>query len=110
MSSLQRNSVTPAVNFPVDQYATSVGTALNITTATLVKGSPGRLVKISVTVAGSTTPGSANDAASVGAASAANQILSIPNAVGEIAVDWPCLAGIVITPGGGGQTLAVSFY
>ena len=58
-------------------------------------------------VAGSAA-GTANDCATTGAAAAANQLATIPAAVGIISVDWPCLAGIVVVPGSG-QTLAVSF-
>lgn len=38
----------------------------------------------------------------------ANQIFVIPNIVGVNLIDWPCLAGIVVTPGTG-QTIAVSY-
>lgn len=83
------------------------GSALNMTAATLVKASAGRLARISVLVAG-TGVGSANDAASVAAAAAANQVFVIPTTVGVYLIDWPCASGIVVTPGAG-QTLAVSF-
>ena len=82
---------------------------LNITAATLIKATHGRLVSISVLVAG-TTLGSANDASTVAGAAPANQITTIQEAVTTqpLAIDWPCKNGIVVTPGTG-QTLAVSF-
>ncbi len=80
---------------------------LNLTAAKLVKDAPGRLVRISVIVAGSAV-GSANDVAVVANAAAANQVFVIPNTVGSYVLDWPCLAGIVVTPGTG-QTIAVSY-
>lgn len=79
---------------------------LNITTATVVKATPGRLVRINVVVAGAA--GTANDCATTGAAAAANVICAIPAAVGVINVEWPCATGIVITPGAA-QVVAVSF-
>jgi hypothetical protein len=46
MPSLQRGNVTPPVPFPIDAYATSVATALNITAAMVLKASPGRIVRV----------------------------------------------------------------
>ena len=81
--------------------------SLNITAATVVKAGPGRLVRISVVVAGSAA-GTANDCITTGAAAAANEIAAIPNSVGVIPLEWPCATGIVVVPGTG-QTLAVSY-
>lgn len=81
--------------------------ALNLTAATLVKAGAGRLIRISVTVAG-TAAGSANDAATTAGAAATNQLASIPNAVGVIYLDFPVTNGIVVTPGTG-QSLSVSY-
>ena len=91
-------------------------TALNITAATVLKGANtnslnvnpvARLVRINVIVAGSAA-GSANDAATVATAAAANQLFSIPNVTGTYLLDMPCFTGLVVTPGTG-QTLAVVF-
>jgi hypothetical protein len=87
--------------------AGGISNQYNITAAAVVKATPGRLVKISVVVAGS-GPGTANDCLTTGAAAAANEIAAIPNTVGVITVDWPCTTGIVVVPGTG-QTLAVSY-
>ena len=80
---------------------------LNITAAAVIKKSAGRLVRINVLVAGSAA-GSANDVAATAGAATANQVFAIPNTVGSYLLDWPCAAGIVVTPGTG-QTIAVSF-
>lgn len=77
--------------------------------ATLVKGSSGRLVRIVVTgtITGNLT---ANDAATTGAAASGNLIFSATTpAAGTVYVlDWPCANGIVITPGTAGS-VAVSY-
>jgi hypothetical protein len=82
-------------------------TTLNITAATVVKATPGLVFRVSVQVAGTGT-GTVNDCATTGAAAAANQIYVIPETVGVVAIDWPCLTGIVVTPGTG-QTVAISW-
>lgn len=92
-----------------------VGTksALNITTPTLLDAtgvssySARRISHVHVLVAGSTA-GSVNDSATVAGASASNQVYAIPNVVGIYLVDFPCMNGIVVTPGTG-QTIAVSY-
>jgi len=91
--------------------ATIVGkgskTALNISAATAVKAVAGRIVKVSVIVAGSAA-GTINDAATTGAAASANEVAVIPNTVGVYDIDMPTSNGIVIVPGTG-QTVAVSY-
>jgi len=79
----------------------------NLTAVTAVKASAGRLVRVNVVVAGS-APGSVNNAATTGAAAAANKIASIPNTVGTYLFDWPCDTGITVSPGTG-QTVSVSY-
>jgi len=90
----------------VAQTGQGLSSSLNISAATVIKATPGRLVRISVIVAGSV--GTANDCTTTGGAAAANEIAVIPAAVGPVLLDWPCLAGIVVVPGAG-QTIAVSF-
>jgi hypothetical protein len=80
---------------------------LNITVATVIKASPGRLAKVSVVVAG-TGDGTVNDCTTTGAAAVANQFGAIPAGAGISVFDWPCGTGIVVVPGAG-QTLAVSY-
>ena len=87
--------------------------ALNLTAATLVSTTNAasyvarRVGRVVVTVAG-TAVGSVNDAATVAGAAVANQVFSIPNAVGNYLIDFPMIAGIVVTPGTG-QTVAISY-
>jgi hypothetical protein len=81
---------------------------LNITSSTVIKASPGRVFKVSVVVAGSTTPGTINDCTTTGAAAASNQIGTAPNALGTIDFNWPMASGIVVVPQGG-QTLAITW-
>ena len=87
--------------------------ALNLTAATLVSTTnansyaPRRISRVNVLVAG-TVAGSINDSASIAGAAVANQVFIIPNIVGAYWIDFPCLAGIVVTPGTG-QTVCVSY-
>lgn len=80
--------------------------SLNITTATTVKNTPGRLIRISVLVAGAA--GTVNDCATTGAVATANQICVIPATVGVISLLWPCSTGITISPGAA-QVVSVSY-
>ncbi len=82
-------------------------THLNITAATVVKASPGRVCRVSVVVAGSTA-GTVNDVLTTGGAAATNQVATIPDVVGNYSIEMPCLTGIVVVPGTG-QTVAVSY-
>ena len=69
--------------------------ARQVNAATVIKGAPGILVRIVVITAGSIT---VNDAATTGAASAANQIFSGSVSAGQvIELDWPCGTGIVVS-------------
>lgn len=83
-------------------------TAFNITTATVIKASPGMTYTVSVIVAG-TTPGTLNDCTTTAAAAVGNQIAVIPNTAGAMtsrAVKHS--VGIVLVPGTG-QTLAIQY-
>lgn len=80
---------------------------LNITVATVIKASSGRLATVSVIVAGSAS-GTVNDCATTGAAATANQFGVLPNFIGVNVFNWPCGTGIVVVPGTG-QTLAASW-
>lgn len=66
-----------------------------------------RVSHVHVLVAG-TAPGSVNDSQSLAGVSAANQLFVIPNFLGIYIIDFPCFAGIVVTPGTG-QTISVSY-
>lgn len=80
--------------------------ALNVAASTVVKAGAGRLMKVSVNVAGAV--GTVNDCLTTGAAAAANQIGVIPAVVGVYTFDWPCLVGIVYVPGAA-QVVSISY-
>lgn len=79
----------------------------NISVATVVKATPGTVLRFNVVTAG-TTAGTINDCATTGAAAAANAIATIPEVVGPVALEWPCAVGIVVTPGTG-QVVSILF-
>ena len=76
-----------------------------ITTASVVKASPGRVCSVSVIVAGASV-GKIYDATS--AASTSNVIYTIPMTVGVFVVNIPTLFGIVVAPGSG-QTISIGY-
>jgi hypothetical protein len=98
---MSSNVFTQTVGLPIDHFTSAASTALNITTSTVIKGTSGRLVRVNVVVAGSTA-GAANDCTTTGAAAAGNEIAAIPNTVGPIWLDWPCLSASwsCLAPGG----------
>lgn len=97
------NGATQAFN-QVNGLSTTEG----ITTATVVKANAGRMVSVSVIVAGSTT-GMIYDSANT---NEKNAIWVIPATAASneepYAVGMPCDVGILVVPGTG-QTLAVSW-
>lgn len=82
-------------------------TQLDVTAATVIKATPGAVVTVAVVVAGSTA-GAVYDATGTSGNSTANQVGVIPAAVGNYSMSFPCINGIVVSPGTG-QTLAVSY-
>lgn len=102
----------PQTNQPVViNGATIVGlgtqNSLNITAATVVKASKGRICKVNVLTAGSTV-GTVNDVSTTGGAAAGNLVFNIPDTVGIYDLNFPCSTGIVVVPGTG-QVVSVSF-
>lgn len=110
-------------NFPVTILNPSLNTggtksALNVTTASVIKATPGHLARITIVNAG-TTGGTFtfNDCATTGAATSANTIWAVAfNGSGVVAgasfnIDWPCLTGIVLSavPTGGTPIVAISY-
>ena len=77
----------------------------NITTATLVKSGQGRIARLVVVVAGSST-GAVYDASSASATT--DQLLTIPTTIGIGEVNIPVNNGIVVAPGTG-QTVAIVY-
>ncbi|SHJ70398.1 hypothetical protein SAMN05444159_1272 [Bradyrhizobium lablabi] len=86
--------------------------SLNVTADTVIKGTPGRAIRIIVNTVTAVAPITINDVATTGAAAAANAILTIPTAtaIGTVYnIDWPCLAGIVAKFGTATGALAIAF-
>lgn len=85
---------------------------LNVTTSTVIKASAGRVCKVTVVAVATAGTFGVYDIATTGAAATANAIVQYASgypAVGTvIPLDFPCLAGIVVNPGTGGQ-VTVSF-
>ena len=84
-----------------------IKSSLNITAATVVKATPGVLARITVNTAGSAA-GTASDCTTTSAVAAANLIFNIPTTAGLYVLEWPCAAGITITPGTG-QVISVAY-
>jgi hypothetical protein len=97
----------PAVINGAAITAQGINTFLNISAATAIKSSRGRIVKVNVNTAGSTA-GSVYDRATTSGTGAANLVAAIPNTVGTYTIDFPCANGIVVTPGTG-MVVSVSF-
>jgi len=91
---------------------------LNVTAAAVIKATPGRLARVIVLAPGSTSGAfTFNNCATVGAATAANQVFTVPyNGTNNIAgavfnIDVPCTVGIVCSavPGGGSPQIVVTY-
>lgn len=81
-------------------------TVLNLTAATVVKATPGKVYRVVVNTAGGTA-GGIYDAATTAGNVAANLIASI-EAAGVYDLQFPCLTGILFEPGSG-MVAAVSY-
>lgn len=82
-------------------------TSSTVTSQTLTVTGSGRLVSISVIVAG-TTNGTVNNAQSTGGVTAANALCAIPNTIGVYQCGCAFTAGLVVTPGTG-QSVNVTY-
>jgi hypothetical protein len=82
-------------------------TSATVTAPTMVITGPGRLVNVSVLVAGS-APGTINNANSTSAAAAENALRIAPNTVGVHEANQLFVNGLVIVPGTG-QSLNVTY-
>ena len=92
--------------------------AQNVTAAAVIKATPGRVARIIVLNAGTTSGAfTFNNCATTGAATTANQVFTIAyNAAANVAgaifsLDMPCSAGIVCSavPGGGTPQVVVTY-
>lgn len=100
----QPGFATPMYNAPAG--GGNISTALNINKPTIVKNTAGSVVKAIVTVAGSAAGGIYDT--STGGASTGTQIAVLPNSVGAIDIEFPCLSGISVVPGSG-QSVSISY-
>lgn len=82
-------------------------TSLNIAAAAVVKATGGQLWTVNNSVLG-TSVGSVHDCATTGAATAANLVASIPEAIGTYTYNMPFFVGMVVVPGTA-QVLAVAY-
>jgi hypothetical protein len=96
--------------YPLAPIPGGTTNTLDITAATVIKSSPGRVWTISVVVAGSAA-GAVYDSVSTTGNTAANQIGVTPTTAGAAPINFnafPCLNGIVVAPGTG-QTLSIAW-
>jgi len=97
----------PAVINGAAITAQGINTFLNISTATAIKSSKGRIVKVNVTTAGSAN-GAIYDHPTTTGIGASNLVGVIPDVIGTYSFDFPCATGIVIVPPTAG-VVSVSF-
>lgn len=90
---------------------------LNVTAATVIKASPGRVAKIIINAPGATSGGFAlNDCLTTGAAAASNLVWEIAynattNVEGAVfVIDFPFLVGIVLSAVPGGSPIVSISY
>jgi hypothetical protein len=96
--------------YPLAPIPGGTATTLNITAATVIKSSPGRVWTVSVVAGTGSTVGAVYDSASTAGNTTANQIGELPAAVGA-PVNFnamPTTTGIVVVPPTG-YTVAVSW-
>jgi hypothetical protein len=100
-------NITVAINNMVGVYLNVVGhnNTTDMTAATLVSNTNGRVCQCVVTVTSSTT-GAIYD--SLNASSSSRKIFTIPATVGSYTVNMPVAYGIVVSPGSG-QTVSISW-
>lgn len=86
-------------------------TQLGFNTTQIVKAGPGMVVRVCVLIAGSAVGGVFDTGATAGLVTTADQVqqvATIPNTVGTLELNFPCLVGIVVQPGAG-QVVSVSY-
>lgn len=88
-------------------YLAGKNTSSTVTSSTLVVAGSGRLVGVSIIVAG-TTSGLIHNSATTGGASASNALVATPVTIGFYAVGQRFTNGLVIVPGTG-QSINVTY-
>jgi hypothetical protein len=97
------------MSYPLVPIPGGTTTTLDITTATVIKNSAGRVFQISVMGAAGSAVGAIYDSTSTSGNSAANQVAVIPEAIGTYPFyAVPTAAGIVVVPPTG-STISVSW-
>lgn len=92
--------------------AQGLNTALNVTSASVIKTGRGRVVRLTLTVAGTAGTLVLNDCATTGAASAANQIYNSTGVLAAgtvITLDFPVTSGLVVSAVPTGATLVIVY-
>jgi hypothetical protein len=88
-------------------------TTFNITAAAVIKPAPGTLMRINVIAPGTAGSLTFNDCTTTGAATAANEIYTVPFgslSAGEvITLEWPANAGITVSAVPTGGAFAVAY-
>lgn len=95
------------MQYPLVPSPGGTATTLDVTAATVIKASPGRVFTVSVLVAGAA--GAIYDSISTTGNTAANQIGAIPAVAGPLNFNaFPCVNGIVVVPGAA-QVLSIAW-
>jgi hypothetical protein len=97
--------------YPLVPVPGGTATTLDITTATVIKSSPGRVYTISVVSGSGSTAGAVYDSTSTSGNTAANSLGEIPAALTTAPINFnamPTATGIVVVPPTG-YTVAVSW-
>lgn len=96
------------MQYPLVPSPGGTATTLDVTAATVIKASPGRVYTVSVVTAG-TTAGAVYDSILTTGNTVANQIGAIPDVAGPLNFNaFPCVNGIVVVPGAA-QVLSIAW-
>lgn len=87
-------------NYGLGPRASGDASALNLTTATVIKASPGTVVRVIVNTAGSAAGGGIYDASTTAGNTAANLVIAL-EAAGVYDLNFPVFNGILFEPGTG---------
>jgi hypothetical protein len=101
IATIQKNGVIAVNTFNQTlQRIYGSNTSTTIATDTLIFTGPGRIVNVSVTVAGS-TPGAVHNCSTTAAASTSNKLAVVPNTVGVTPLNLVFTNGLVLVAGTG---------
>lgn len=104
----QKNGVVAINNLnQTNSFFGGTTTSATVTTQTQIATGAGRLINVSVVIAG-TTAGTTNNAQTTAGVAAANAITAIPNTIGVYQCGCSFTAGLIVTPGTG-QSVNVTY-